>query len=172
MNPKKGMQPQPAMQPMQPSQGQAKATSTSASSSSSAQTYATGRSAAPKAVPVLTRELAATMFMITKAEKSGQAIPQVHLDKAKEITEELQKVNVEFHGLLGKCMISGHDCHYMSPALDITEHISSGSAVPEDFARARELVHTLPPQAICLLVFSHQIECLYADGSTQVLERT
>jgi hypothetical protein len=143
---------------------------TSSSQSKDIHSQSVSNRSNPKPVNELTKQLAMKLFQIKKLESAGKPLPDTIYKEVNEITSELQESEPQFIGLMGGCAIQGHDCHLLSPNLEIGEHIRESSPVPEGFENARRLVPSLDSNVVGLMVYGDRVDYLYLDGSTQEVE--
>ncbi len=68
-------------------------------------------------------------------------------------------------GVLGECAITGCDVHYLTPAIEILEHVKRGAGILPEFTEAREYLQTPEDDVVAVLVFESGCMLLCSDGS-------
>lgn len=149
-----------------PAAATAKATAASPAASGGSSALATAK--AP-AIPIAEakKELATALFQLKRAETAGKMVSPAQAAKLNELVAALAPAEVQFHGIIGRCWLKGHDCHFFDPAGKIELHLTPDAAVPTPFEAARAMVPGLPSSVWAIAVYSDRLQLIHQDGSTE-----
>ena len=159
------------MNPAKSHESSQKKDSSTASTTSGVSSTSSARSEPAKMTNEAMKELASLFFQIKRAESAGKLLSEEQQQKAQKLVQDLKSVSIEFYGIIAKCWISGNDCHMLDSKLEIMKHFAKSEPIAQEFEKARSLIPGLPPQVVGLMVYSHEIQYLYVDGTVQTAEK-